>query len=353
MGKFNVHGWEHLSGDKPVIVAAREEISRQLEAVPECHKKTWAKRLKSKQDHPHFSVRLELYLHHFFKERGWEIDIEPKLPGTTNKPDFLLRHGECEMLVEAKTLLDPEPVAQQDERLKGLADGLTKKLKRKIHIHPYFDLPPVNLPYRRIATEIEKRVSDTVVEKWKSGRLLQEFLIEGEHQAYKYSLEVTIIPSLTAGIGGWVSQVYEDNTGERMREAILEKAAKYGKPTIPFVIAIWPQVLFYSSHDPYEDDYVALVGGDEFWTMTDFVPQFRFNGVFYIRNKDSSRRYSHVSAVAIYLFKHDWNPPHTGRSSLRVYHNPFADFPINTDVFRGEGIRQGVINLDTDKMQWI
>ena len=323
---------------------------RQLAGVPKSHRDTWEKRLKSQLDHPHFSVRLELYLHHFFKRNGWKVDIEPDLPNTTNRPDFLLRDGKREILVEAKTLLDSEPVEQQDERLKELADGLSKKLARKVHIHPLFDLPNVSLPYKRIAAEIEQRASATAIEKWKSGELVQEFPIEGEHQGYQYSLHVTIVPSPSGGIGGWVTQAHEDNTDKRLREAITEKAKKYGKPGIPFVIAVWPKMSFYMSGYPSDDDYAALFGGDELWTVTG-KSQFNLNGVFYCKNHDGTRRYSHVSAVVLYLFKYDLDPPHTGRSLLRVYHNPFADHRLNSEVFHG--VPQGFVNFDSNELQWI
>lgn len=354
MNKFNVHGWDHLSSDKPVITTVRAETLWQLAGVPESHRDSWDKRLKSKLDHSHFSVRLELYLHHFFKERGWKVDIEPDLSYTTNRPDFLFRDGEREILVEAKTLLDPRPVTQQDKRLKELADGLTRKLKRNVHIHPYFDLPSVNLPYRRIAAMIEKRACAAAVEKWKSGELLQEFIIESEHQGYQYSLQVTIVPSPSGGIGGWVTQAHEDNTENRLREAIIEKAKKYGKPGFPFVIAVWPKMSSYMSGYPSDDDYAALFGGDELWTVTrsgGAQSQFNLNGVFYFKNHDGTRRYSHVSAVALYLFRYDLDPPHTGRSLLRVYHNPFAEHRLNCEVFRG--VPQGFVNFDSDKLQWI
>ena len=354
MNKYNVRGWDHLSGDKSEIVAVRKEVLWQLAEVSGSHPANWEKRLKSKLDHLHFSVRLELYLHHFFKERGWKVDIEPELPNTTNRPDFLLRDGASEILVEAKALLDSDPVAQQDERLKELADRLSKKLALRVHIHPLIDLPPVSLPYGHIGARIEQRATATAVEKWKSGELLKEFPIEGEHLGHPYSLEVTIIPSPTSGVGGWVTQAHEDNTGNRIREAIKEKAKKYGKPGIPFVIAVWPKMSFYMSGYPSHDDYVALFGGDELWTVTPSggaESQFGLNGVFYFKNDNGTRRYSHVSAVALYLFRYDTDPPYTGRSLLRVYHNPFADYRLNSEVFRG--VPQGFVNFDSDKLQWV
>ena len=158
MGRFNIHGWEHLSGDNSEVVAARNEVLRQLRIVPEPHQSRWEKRLKSKQDHSHFSVHLEIYLHHFFKDRGWKVDIEPKLPSTCNHPDFVVRMGRDEMMVEAKTVLGAESERQQDDRLMQLIDDLSGKLNRTVLIRPMLDLPS-SLPIRRIAAEIETRAS--------------------------------------------------------------------------------------------------------------------------------------------------------------------------------------------------
>ena len=358
MTMLNIHGWEHLAGDNPSVVAVRENTLLQLGEVPESHRANWEKRLRSKQDHPHFSVRLELYLHHFFKERGWEIDIEPELPGTRNRPDFRLSSSEYKMLVEAKTLLDPKPVGQQDTRLKTLADELSGKLSHTVSIHPYFDLPP-GLPHRHIAAEIEKRASEV--------EFLHEFRVAGEHQGYPYELEVTIIldePTQSAGVGVTVGLAQESNAGQRMRDEIIKKAGKYGKQDVPLVIAVWPYTEHYES-GPDNDDHVALAG-DKVWSLPTnhrgeiassdeikkrgITEQSAYNGVFNLRRNDGTYRYSHVSAVAIYLFRYDWDNPPSGRSSLRVYHNPDAECPVDSRVF--QGTPQGKVNLNTGKMEW-
>ncbi len=346
MSIWNIHGWENLTVGKPEVVAAREKILRQLDRVPEPHRAKWEKRLKSRRDDSHFSVRLELFLHGFFKERGWGIEIEPALSGTPNSPDFYLHRDGNEILAEAKTLLDSREVEQQYTRLKTLADELTKKLNRTVLIHPYFDLPP-SLPNRHIASEIEKRASAI--------GLFQEFRIAGEHQGQPYELEVTILSDhkLTPnqGVGAMVGQVHEANTGQRMREEIINKASKYGEMNTPFVVAVWPQTNLYIP-GPSEDDLVAL-RGDEVWILSplgDGSTSFEPNGVFTLKNSDGTHRFSRVSAVAIYQFKYDVDPPHTGCSTLRVYHNPWAEHTLDIDVF--QGIPQGIVNPDTGMMEW-
>ena len=172
MTSFNIHGWERLSGANPNVATVRNEVLRQLGYVPEPHQANWEKGLKNKLDHSHFSVRLEIYLHHFFRERNWAIEIEPTLPNTWNSPDFVLTKGQESIMVEAKTVLGPEPERQRDERLMQLIDDLGGKLNRTVIIHPLIDLPS-SLPNRSIAQQIERKASEV--------ELLQEFTVEGEH----------------------------------------------------------------------------------------------------------------------------------------------------------------------------
>ena len=256
MRKWHKQGWETLGGNQPGVVAFRERVLRHLWEVPEPNRSAWEKRLKSKLDHSHFSVRLEISLHHFFKERGWEIDIEPELPGTSNRPDFRIRRGASELLMEAKTVLDPQPVDQQDKRLKILVDGVSDSLSRAVSIHPCFDLPP-SLPYRQITAEIEKKAS--------GAELLQELRIEGEHQGHPYSLDVTILladeQTSPAGVGATIGQAYTVDIGNPIRKAIQEKAIKYGAMDVPFVVAVWPKLGSHFSH-PNDDDLVALYGDE-------------------------------------------------------------------------------------------
>lgn len=294
----------------------------------------------SKLDHPHFSVLLEIYLHQFFRERGLEVELEPALPGTCNRPDFVVHMGNNSMIVEAKTVLGAESETQQDSRLMQLADGLSRRLNCTVLIHPMIDLPS-SLPNRRIAAEIENRASDV--------GLLQEFLLEGQHQGQPYSLEVTVIledkPSPTADVGVTVGQAVHVEVGHPVREAILRKAKKdYGEVDTPFVIAVWPKLPWHFSFGD-NDDLVALYGDKEWQEQThgEWKEIVKHNGVFNLKLTDESYRYSRVSAV---LFCH----PHRS-DPLRIYHNPFAKHPVGPGVFKG--IPQCNIDLATGKEQWL
>ncbi len=133
------------------------------------------------------------------------------------------------MMVEAKTVLGAESERQQDSRLLQLMDDLSGKLNRTVLIHPMLDLPS-SLPNRRIAADIESKASET--------ELLQEFVVEGEHQGQPYSLAVTAIledkPTPTADVGATVGQAVNVDIGHPVRKAIQDKASKYGEPRIPY-----------------------------------------------------------------------------------------------------------------------
>ena len=186
MKQWNLHGWDWLSGCNPEVISARNDILQRLSRVPEPDRTNWYGRLTSKLDHPHFSTRLEIQLYDFFKTRGWDVAIEPALLGTNNRPDFLLKQGMEELIVEAKTVLNPKSVGEQEARLYQLAESLTESLKRSVSIHPGKELPPISLPRKRIAAEIERRASNAKEE-------LLEFHVKGQHLGYYYDLEVMVL----------------------------------------------------------------------------------------------------------------------------------------------------------------
>ncbi len=339
MTKYHVSNWMNLSGDNPEFVALRNEALHQLSGVPEPHRSVWESRLKSKLEHSHSSARLEICLHDLFKKRGWKIEIEPDLPATKNKPDFLLSSGSRRLMVEARAVLGTESERQQDDRLKRLMNDLRGKLDRTVLIHPLFELPS-SLPNKHLAAQIESKASEV--------GLLQEFLVEGEHQGQPYSLEVTVLletkPNESGDVGATINQAVEFDIGNSVREAIIGKAHKYGEMLIPYVIAVWPKLPNHFSFED-DDDMVALYG-DETWVMSgaEIIRSRKLNGVFTLKREDSSYRYSDISAV---FFCHPYN---TDSFKIYVHHNPFAKRPVGMEMFKG--IPQCSIDLATGQAQW-
>lgn len=342
---WDIRGWKSLTAhDDAPLVAAREEFLSWLSKVPQPHQASWKVRLMSALDHPHYSVRLELYLHHYFESNGWHIDIEPEMLGSPNKPDFKVCHGEDCIFVEAKAVLEEKSTAQQTQRLRQLADNLTNKLSRYIIIQPLSDLP-ASLPTRKIRNQVEQRVKTMTDE-------VLEFDLWDVHLNTSYSLKVVILPkgsepSEVGGIGGTVSGVRTLAIGKRIRDALEQKADKYGDIDVPFLIAIYGKGEF-----PVKtiDEVDALFGDRVFLVPIKgrrAVMESRKPDGFFTSMRGGTHRHERVSAVMFYRFK--WlEDSHVHQ--IHIYHNPFAQRTINTSLF--PEVPQ-MVPRDEEKMVWI
>lgn len=316
---WDIKGWKSLTvHNDPSLVAVRKEFLSWLSKVPQPHQSSWKGRLVSGLDHPHYSVRLELYLHHYFESNRWDIEIEPNMPGSPNKPDFrVVRSGDC-IIVEAKAVLDTQADAQQTQRLRQLADNLTKKLSKTVFIEPLSDLPS-SLPAKKIGHEIESRAANQISE-------ILEFDINNKHQNVPYSLKILILPGTSngsdlSGVQGMISGVHMITTVARIRHALEEKAGKYGQIDMPFLIAIYGKGEFPVRP---EDEIDALFGDREWLVPKRGVGQAterrKPNG-FFTSTRQDKRCHEHVSAVLFYRFK--WlDDSHTHQ--IHIYHNPFT-----------------------------
>jgi hypothetical protein len=330
--------------DDPPLVAARQEFLSWLAEVPEPHQAAWRRRLESDLDHPHYSVRLEAYLHHYFKSNGWSIDIEPAMLGSPNKPDFRVMRGEDCILVEAKTVLDEQTTAQQTQRLSTLADNLTNRLSREVIIEPLSNLPP-SFPTKRIRAQIEQRANLRADE-------VLEFDFSDVHLQSPYTLKIIILPrgsELTEprSVGGIVSGVYTITTGKRIRDGLEQKAGKYGQIEVPFLIAVYGEGQFPVRA---KDEFDALFGDREWLVPTKGVGEVterrKPNG-FFTSVWERKRRHEDVSAVLFYRFK--WLGD-THVHLVHIYHNPFAQRRLSMGFF--PGVPQMVLG-DGGKLEWI
>ena len=325
---WHIRGWKQLTAhDDPPLVAARQEFLSWLAEVPEPWQSTWRARLQSKLDHPHLSVRLELYLHHYFKRASWAVEIEPELPGTPNCPDFRITRHADRILMEAKAVLDEQTILQETDRLRQLADNLTSKLSRDVIIEPLSDLP-ASLPARRVKAQIEQRAKTQADE-------VLEFDFSDVHLNTAYSLKVIVLPRISnsiepVGVGGTISGVHTLTIGKRVRDALEQKADKYGSIDVPFVIAMYGVGEF-----PVRTrDEVDALFGDRVWNLPSSgqVTEMRNPNGFFTCLREGKRRHEQVSAVLFYRFK--WLED-SHLHLAHIYHNPFALRPLNPDLVPG------------------
>ena len=239
------------------------------------------------------------------------------------------------MLLECKTVLDPGAVAQQDQRLARLGTEIGRKLRTTVLLHSLRDLPP-NLPATRIREKIEARVREAAAAE------VQELDIRDVHQGVPYALRALVLSSssgqdLPAGVHAVMSDAQTITIPVQLRAALVEKAGKYGQLELPFLIALSAG----TNHPATTQHELEALFGDRVWDVlrATELPAPKLNGLFTL-HREGVHRYSRVSAVLVYRFK--WLGD--GREHhIHVYHNPFAEKPIDLGLFLGvpQFMRQG------------
>ena len=90
--------WDIMALDEPAVV---EQNCRWLGEVHLEARQSLDRRLHGSVD-DYRSARMELFLHHIFHQRDFEIVWEPALPGTARVTEFRASFQETTILVEAK-----------------------------------------------------------------------------------------------------------------------------------------------------------------------------------------------------------------------------------------------------------
>lgn len=179
-----------------------------------------------------------------------------------------------------------------------------------------------------------------------------EFDLRDVHLNTPYSLKVVVLPkgsepSDAGGVGGTVSGVHTLAIGRRIRDALEQKAGKYGDIDVPFLVAVYGKGEF-----PVKtgDEVDALFGDRVFLVPTKgrgAVTESRKANGFFISARDETHRHKRVSAVLFYRFKWlEGNHVH----QIHIYHNPFAQRIVNTNLF--PGVPQ-MVPCDDGNMRWI
>lgn len=169
------------------------------------------------------------------------------------------------------------------------------------------------------------------------------------HQGSPFTLKIIILPGSSStergGVGGAISVVHTLTIGKRIRDALEEKAGKYGSIDMPFVIAVYGVGEF-----PVQTrDELDALFGDRVWNLhsSGQVTERRKSNGFFISMREERRRHEDVSAVLFYWFK--WLEG-THVHLAHIYHNPFPRRPLSPGLFLG--VPQ-MVRGDGGNLEWI
>jgi hypothetical protein len=151
---------------------------------------------------------------------------------------------------------------------------------------------------------------------------------------------------LPGGVQGLMSQARTVTNSAQLRDAVRQKAGKYGNLETPFVIAVSAETTFPLT----SKEEVKALFGDEDWKLHNngqWTTSRKPNGLF-AATRNGNYRYARVSGVLVHRFK--WLHGGGHRHHMHIYHNPCATKPIDSGLF--PRVPQ-FARVDESTMRWI
>jgi hypothetical protein len=352
-----IYGYYNASARRP-IAALRGLLQTWFDAYPTSGKKDLLARFRARIDGQHKSAFWELYLHELFTRMKYRLTVHPTVAGSSNHPDFLVsERGKPRFYLEAIVAgLPSTKDAGAEARLSDVID-LVNKMQTpdyllELQYRGSCDTPPPVRKLRKALTLWLRSIDFTAIDAaYRTGDFDVVPKFEWNHEGL--TLFFTPIPksAKTRGttnarpIGVIMGEAHVLTTDEDIRQAIEQKAKKYGKLSLPLAIA----VNVVSEHCDEIDIHNALFGSEatEFTqrpdgSISDGVDVRQPNGVWFGKKGARNRN---VSAVLIGC---DLDPYKAGVTTPQLIHNPYAENPLNLSTYP---LPQSVPNHDTSTMQ--
>ena len=284
----------------------------------------------------HYAAWWELYLHELFLRLGYEITIHPVINGTERKPDFGLRRDDSNLLVEASVVFSG--IAGGEERTGAAPSWMLAAFEDLenpnffVSIHEITARGDEQLKRAEITSPIENWLAeldpDQVTREYEEQSRFPELRIrcrgwEVELEAWPVKAEARGRPGhrvLGSGpaMGGWV-----DDIGQ-LESKLKGKAGRYGRPEVPYVIAVLSLSGFME-----RIDIAQALFGREAVVIADSEDAGRLirqqNGFWFRGGEPINTR---VSAVLMGVGLQPWS---ITRATPELWGNPWAEHPLAED----------------------
>ncbi|QEE49156.1 hypothetical protein FUA48_06050 [Flavobacterium alkalisoli] len=234
--------------------SAREDIGRirtilnkWFAELPDEEKRELKERFKKDFD----SAFHELSLYTLFKKLGYNVTIHPNIEETSKRPDFLITKHDFEAYVEAKVVKDK---SHKQEALERKANQFYDSLS-KVKIKNFF-LGIDKLSFKsNIQPSTKKLLKQIEIESLNFDPEIVTTIITNKGYKYIPKIEyedkdihiilklLPVIPEkrnefIEHPIGVLPIETWWGGSEESLRDAISEKAKRYGKLEKPYIIAV-------------------------------------------------------------------------------------------------------------------
>src|SRR5271157_922747 len=329
--------------------AIRERLESWFLRYPESNARNLRERLRSEDGQQHNAAFFELLLHEFLLRFGCRVEVEAGGSSRTTKPDFLVEDP-CGLkwYLEAVTVsAKPSPTREAQQIVNSLCDWLNERLPRRdfLLFVSYTGNPSGSLPRKRVlkflldklgscdystVLGVSRTRGHAALPSWEYpwGACRIRFQLVPRKESAREDARVRVL-----GYPNLAQETLLERMVDRMRDAISEKARKYGRLEAPFVVAL--NVPDWSVHGV--DIMLALFGWDDVAYGFSVGPDLmklgmpRPRGVWLEGASDHGKRYTRLSAVAFCSRLSPWS---IDDNNLCLYNNPWAEYPYESVLNR-------------------
>ena len=296
---------------------------------------------------------LELFLHSYFHSHSYVLDAHPTVYGSTRKPDFLVRKGECEFYLEGTIIRDESDKEAAKQRVKGaLIDAINSIDAPNFFLWlKDFTIKPGKQPAARklkgfLKRELPKYDPDAVTKIITGSSVADGPLLRFEDATIV--VRISLLPRSEAArgkagyrpIGAYPIETRWGGATDALRQSINDKATRYGDLDRPYIIC----ANYIGKWGAEEEDILDALFGTTQYTVTMDRPSpiesRKADGVFMGPKGPWNTRVSGVIVSELF----PWNLP---SARFELYHNPWARRPVDASTLP---IRQAA--LVGDRLEW-
>lgn len=315
----------------PYWERVRDFIEEAFAEYPAAHAADLRSRFRDRRWSAHAGAWWELYLFRLFRALDFEVEVHPRLQSVSSRPDFRVTTPAGSFLIEARHVAAG---IRSSRRRVGRDDWITGPLEELTH--PRF-VVVVRILARDPRKPRRKAVTASVLDWLDSLDPLEPDASTHppfRSQAGRWSFELRAVPMQSKRddgrrrrlVGVYPGHGGIDNTASALRSALKEKAAKYGRPDCPLVLA----PLLTTGHLD-RDDVIGALFGSEAVTFSADAPE----GARVIRRADGfwthpdGYRGTRVSAVLVGDALMPWT---AARELPRLWIHPAAARPLPVEL---------------------
>lgn len=312
---------------RPEIRHIRDVIESWLKGYPVPEVNELVKRMRSTEFD---SAYFELLVYTFFVQSGMYVTIHPSVVGSTKRPDFLVRDGDKEFIVEAVNVGDISD--EERGRLNVIArlyDAIDELVSPGffLHLKELYVVPKSQPNMQKVRKFVEGE--NELISRMDATEI-QEYENVYEDERVRIVLGAIAMSEAKANAKpkrsiGMYPTVFAWSKGDQLiKKAIESKATKYGDSPLPYVIAV--NCVTEMGIDG--DDIINALYGTEVQHCYDgkIVSVTRkANGVFHNATNPINRQVSAVLIASV-------NPWNLSDARYELYMNPWATFRFESEI---------------------